>query len=282
MIDFFSELKTVGLTALFNPTFLILLIVLFFLGKLVGWMTRNINVWKFLTVAYFGIFLFRPLQDAGLIIGGVFILGVASMYMDLFRGIFGWAGGFGDVVSAFRSRSAYEDIRRLEREIEALKSQLRNSQAGPSAAGGSAQQASWRAQAQARKAKPSSSNSGRGDGGQSGSTRGSQFSQNAKAGPLQETLHTSRDHVVLMVQAASGKSREHTLRPAQNQVETVRHGQQVHSRALKAKARRSLKAISNQREASNKAPRKTSRDPLVQAPMQCHQLCATNTSRRSS
>ena len=182
MIDFFSELKNVGLTALFNPTFLILLIVLFFLGKLVGWMTRNINVWKFLTVAYFGIFLFRPLQDAGLIIGGVFILGVASMYMDLFRGIFGWAGGFGDVVSAFRSRSAYEDIRRLEREIEALKSQLRNSQAGPSAAGGSAQQASWRAQAQARKAKPSSSNSGRGDGGQSGSTRGSQFSQNAKSG----------------------------------------------------------------------------------------------------
>lgn len=133
MIDFFSELKTVGLTALFNPTFLVLLVVLFFLGKLVGWMTRNINVWKFLAVAYFGIFLFRPLQEAGLIIGGVFILGVASMYMDLFRGIFGWAGGFGDVVSAFRSRGAYEDIRRLEREIEALRSQLRASQIRPNA-----------------------------------------------------------------------------------------------------------------------------------------------------
>lgn len=186
MIDFFSELKTVGLTALFNPTFLFLLVVLFFLGKLVGWMTRNINVWKFLAVAYFGIFLFRPLQEAGLIIGGVFILGVASMYMDLFRGIFGWAGGFGDVVSAFRSRSAYEDIRRLEREIEALKSQLRTSQTAGATAGGSSQQSSWRAQSQARKSKskPSTGTStgGRGDGGQSGSTRGSRFSQNPKSG----------------------------------------------------------------------------------------------------
>jgi hypothetical protein len=184
MIDFFRELQTVGLNALFNPTFLFLLVVLFFLGRLAGWMTRNINVWKFLALAYFGFFLFRPLQDAGLIIGGVFILGVASMYMDLFRGIFGWAGGFGDVVSAFRFRGAYEDIRRLEREIEALKSQLRTSQTAGSTAGGSSQQASWRAQSQARRSKSSTGTStdGRGDGGQSGSTRGSQFSQNAKSG----------------------------------------------------------------------------------------------------
>lgn len=184
MIEFFSELKTVGLTALFNPTFLFLLVVLFFFGKLVGWMTRNINVWKFLAVAYFGIFLFRPLQEAGLIIGGVFILGVASMYMDLFRGVFGWAGGFGDVVSAFRSRSAYEDIRRLEREIEALKSQLRTSQMAGATASGSSQQSSWRAQSQTRKSKPKpstgTSTGGRGDGGSLGSNRGTRSNQSAK------------------------------------------------------------------------------------------------------
>ncbi len=182
MIDFFRELQTVGLNALFNPTFLFLLVVLFFLGRLAGWMTRNINVWKFLALAYFGFFLFRPLQDAGLIIGGVFILGVASMYMDLFRGIFGWAGGFGDVVSAFRFRGAYEDIRRLEREIEALKSQLRTSQTAGSTAGGSSQQASWRAQSQARRSKSSTGTStdGRGDGGSSSSTRGGRFSQSSK------------------------------------------------------------------------------------------------------
>ncbi|MGB1266225.1 MAG: hypothetical protein ACPG6L_10910 [Nereida ignava] len=184
MMDILSELQTVGLTALFNPTFLFLLILLFFLGKLVGWMTRNINIWKFLALAYFGIFLFRPLQDAGLIIGGVFILGVASMYMDLFRGIFGWAGGIGDVVSAFRFNGAYKDIQRLEREIEALKNQMRASQTAGAGAGGTAQQSSWRAQSQARKSKPSmgTSTGGRGDRGQSGSTRGSRFSQNPKSG----------------------------------------------------------------------------------------------------
>lgn len=172
MMDILSELQTVGLTALFNPTFLFLLILLFFLGKLVGWMTRNINIWKFLALAYFGIFLFRPLQDAGLIIGGVFILGVASMYMDLFRGIFGWAGGIGDVVSAFRFNGAYKDIQRLEREVEELKSQMRASQMAGATSGGTAQQSSWRAQSQARKAKSQSrtGDGGRGDDSGSGSS----------------------------------------------------------------------------------------------------------------
>ena len=173
MMDILNELQTVGLTALFNPTFLFLLILLFFLGKLVGWMTRNINIWKFLALAYFGIFLFRPLQDAGLIIGGVFILGVASMYMDLFRGIFGWAGGIGDVVSAFRFNGAYKDIQRLEREVEELKCQMRASQMAGATAGGTAQQSSWRAQSQARKAKSQSRTGDGGRGGDSGASSGS-------------------------------------------------------------------------------------------------------------
>ena len=104
----------------------------------------------------------------------------------------------------------------------------------------------------------------------------------AKAGLPQEAPHTSRSLVALMVQAASRKNREHTPRPAQNQAATVRHGQQVHSRAGKAKARRNLKVTSNRREASNKARRKTSRHPQGQALIRCRQLCATNTSRRSS
>lgn len=204
MMDILNELQSVGLTALFNPTFLFLLILLFFLGKLVGWMTRNINIWKFLALAYFGIFLFRPLQEAGLIIGGVFILGVASMYMDLFRGIFGWAGGIGDVVSAFRFNGAYKDIQRLEREVEELKSQMRASQMAGATAGGTAQQSSWRAQSQARKSKSKSrtgtSTGGRGDGGQSGSTDGSRFSQNARSGSGTASNNGSR----------SGKSRSFT------------------------------------------------------------------------
>lgn len=176
MIDFLSDLKTVGLTALFNPTFLFLLIVLFLLGKLIGWLTRNINIWKVLTLAYFGVFLFRPLQDAGLIIGGVFILGVASNYMDYFRNILGWAGNLGDVVSAFRYRSTFQDVSRLEREIDELKRQLHAAQAGNGTAGQSNQQSNWRQQSQARKAKQTRDGQGRSSGSSSdgGSGHGSQ------------------------------------------------------------------------------------------------------------
>lgn len=176
MIDYLAQIKLIGLTALFNPAFLFLLILLFFLGRLVGWMTRSINIWKFLALAYFGIFLFRPLQDLGLVIGGIFILGVASMYTDLFREIFSWSGNLGDAFSAFRYRGAYADIRRLEREIEELKSQLRASQMNAAAATGSSQQASWRAQSQARKSSSttSSSSGGRGDGSSQQSGRSTQ------------------------------------------------------------------------------------------------------------
>lgn len=171
MIDFLNELKTVGLTALFNPSVLFLLILLFFLGKLVGWMTRNINIWKFLALAYFGIFLFRPLQDAGVVIGGVFILGVASNYMDLFRGIFGWAGNLGDAVSALRYRGAYQDISRLEREIEELKRQLHASQVSGATSGASSQQNSWREQSKARKSNGTDDGQGRANGGTSRGSR---------------------------------------------------------------------------------------------------------------
>lgn len=187
MSDILSELQTIGLTALFNPTFLFLLIVLFFLGRLVGWMTRNINVWKFLALAYFGIFLFRPLQDAGIIIGGVFILGVASMYLDLFRSIFRWSSSIGDVFSAFRYRSAFRDIERLEREVEDLKAQLRTAQAADGGgSNSSAKQSAWRAQSKARKEKRSSagqaSSGGRGDRSSANSSKGSRFSTGSTDG----------------------------------------------------------------------------------------------------
>lgn len=172
MIDYLEQIKLIGLTALFNPSFLFLLILLFFLGRLVGWMTRSINIWKFLALAYFGIFLFRPLQDLGLVIGGIFILGVASIYTDLFREIFSWSGNLGDALSAFRYRGAYADIRRLEREIEKLKSQLKASQMNATLASGSPQQASWRAQSQARKSNSATSLLSGAQGGRSSAPSG--------------------------------------------------------------------------------------------------------------
>lgn len=162
--------------SLSEPAVVIVLAITFYFGRVFGGWTRSFNVWKYLALGYFGILILRPLGDFGTVFGGMFILGAASMYLDLFRGIFSWAGGLGDVFSALRSRSVYEDIRRLEREIEALKSQLRASQMSPAAAGGSAQQASWRAQAQARKAasasRSASSSSSAGTGSAQGTATG--------------------------------------------------------------------------------------------------------------
>ena len=166
--------------SLSEPALVIVLAITFYFGRVFGRWTRGFNVWKYLALGYFGILIFRPLEDVGIVFGGMFILGAASMYLDLFRGIFSWAGGLGDVFSALRSRSAYEDIRRLEREIEALKSQLRASQMSPAASGGSAQQASWRAQAQARKAASASRSAG--SGASSSSSAGSGSAQGTASG----------------------------------------------------------------------------------------------------
>lgn len=170
--------------SLSEPAVVIVLAITFYFGRVFGRWTRGFNVWKYLALGYFGILIFRPLDEVGIVFGGVFILGAASMYLDLFRGIFSWAGGLGDVFSALRSRSAYEDIRRLEREIEALKTQLRASQMSPAAPGGSTQQASWRAQAQARKAASAKRSAGTsaGSGASSSGSAGTGSAQGTTTG----------------------------------------------------------------------------------------------------
>lgn len=201
MIEFFQDLRTIGLTAFFNPAFLVLLIILFFLGKLVGWMIRSVNIWKFLALGYFGIFLFRPLQDAGVVLGGIFILGVASMYTDLFRSIFNWSGNLGDMFSAFRNRGVYEDIRRLEEEMEELKRQLRAAQMGAdsSSRSGSSQQQKWRNQSQARKSKPKDGDGldGRGSDGTTSQDRRFQRSKSSFILPHVRDKHLQTLELVL-------------------------------------------------------------------------------------
>ena len=118
MIDTLSQLKTIALTALFNPTFLVLLLILFFAGKFFGKLTKRLNIWKILLLVYFGLFLYGPVRDAGPILGGIFLLGMASNHTRLIFSIFGWAQNLGDVIYAFRYRKAFEDIRRREQEQE--------------------------------------------------------------------------------------------------------------------------------------------------------------------
>ena len=145
MIDFFSELKTIGLTALFNPTFLVLLIILFFAGKLFSRLTVRLNIWKLLAIAYISLFLFAPVRDAGPIIGGVFLLGVFSGQIARLPSIFLWAQGFGDVYFAYRYRNAYEDVRMREQDMDD-----RDRDQGAKNPRESSQQQQWRSESHSR------------------------------------------------------------------------------------------------------------------------------------
>jgi hypothetical protein len=240
MTNFLDDLQSVGLTALFNPTFLFLLILLFFLGRLVGWLTRGLSIWKYLALAYFGVFLFRPLQDAGIVIGGVFILGVASMYLDLFRGIFRWAGNFSDVFFAFRDPGVYREINRLEKELADVRRELRMAQAadGGGQNGQSATQQNWRKQARARAAasnhSPSSGDSGRGAG-----TGRSSRSSNARKASSKSQRHVKSGSQGIKGQGktsrprSSDKSQSRTNRTSNTKARSSRSGsssQQTSSR----------------------------------------------------
>jgi len=125
MRDILASLETIALTALFNPAFLALLLILFFVGKFFGKLTKRLNIWKILLLGYFGLFLYGPVRDAGPILGGIFLLGMASNHTRLIFSIFGWAQSLGDVVFAFRYRSAFNDMRRRERELDDREQQIK-------------------------------------------------------------------------------------------------------------------------------------------------------------
>lgn len=126
MIDYFEDLQRIALTALFNPAFLFLLIVLFLAGKYLGKLTKRLSWWKILFILYFGLFLYEPVRDAGLILGGIFVLGIASNHVGMFFSALVWAGNLGDLIYAFRYRSAFEDIKRREKELEERERELRD------------------------------------------------------------------------------------------------------------------------------------------------------------
>lgn len=128
MIAYLEQLKTIALTALFNPAFLAVLAILFFAGRFTGKLTKNIRLWKILLLGYFALFLYGPVRDAGPILGGIFIAGILSNHVGSFFSALAWAGSLGDVLFAFRYRSAYEDIRRREQELEERERRLREAE----------------------------------------------------------------------------------------------------------------------------------------------------------
>ncbi|PID44246.1 MAG: hypothetical protein CSB48_02495 [Proteobacteria bacterium] len=171
MIDYLEQLKTIAFTALFNPAFLGLLVVLFFVGRIFGKLTKNIRLWKILVLGYFSFFLFPSVRDAGPYIGGIFIAGILSNHVGTFFSVLSWAGKLGDVLFAFRYRSAYEDIRRREQELEERERRLREAelrQAYHQQEQGQRARAGWQQEARGFRQKPESKTQGRSSGDRQG------------------------------------------------------------------------------------------------------------------
>lgn len=173
MIEYLEQLKPIALTALFNPAFLGLLVVLFFVGRIFGKLTKNIRLWKILVFGYFALFLYAPVRDAGPILGGIFIAGMLSNHVSTFFSVLGWAGNLGDVLFAFRYRSAYEDIRRREQELEERERRLREAelrQAYQQQEQGQRARAGWQQEAKGFRQKPENKAQGRSSSNRQGSS----------------------------------------------------------------------------------------------------------------
>lgn len=155
---YWEGLKTLFLTALFNPAFLLFLLAIYFLGKLFGRLVSQPNVWKLILAGYLGIAFIEPIRSLGLFFGAIFLLGFFNGAIRSAPAILAWAGSLGDIFFAFRHRQAFEDIRRRERELEEELRRAR-AQAHRHQQGESDAQQSWRReqeQQRARKAEDTS------------------------------------------------------------------------------------------------------------------------------
>jgi len=188
MIEYLEQLKTIALTALFNPALLGLLVILFFVGRIFGKLTKNIRLWKILVLGYFALFLYAPVRDAGPILGGIFIAGMLSNHVSTFFAVLSWAGNLGDVLFAFRYRSAYEDIRRREQELEERERRLREAerrQAYQQQEQGQRARAGWQQEAKGFRQKPEDKRQRRSSG-----SRQSSSSQNQRQKQQTKTSYT--------------------------------------------------------------------------------------------
>jgi len=148
---YLDSLKTLILTALFNPAFLLVLLAIYFLGKLFGRLVSQPNVWKLILAGYLGIAFIEPIRSLGLFFGAIFLLGFFNGAVRSAPAILAWAGSMGDVFFAFRHRQAFEDIRRRERELEEELRRAR-AQAQHGQQGESASQNRWRREQESERA----------------------------------------------------------------------------------------------------------------------------------
>jgi len=143
-------------------------------------------------LAYFSLFLYGPVRDAGPILGGIFLLGMASNHTRLIVSIFGWAQNLGDVIYAVRYRKAFEDIRRREQEQESQVHEERR-RAYAEYDRQSQQQRGWQDEAHRQRAGKADADGGRGSGREGNARAGrSDKSGSQRQGTGQQQSRTQR------------------------------------------------------------------------------------------
>lgn len=128
MIELYNEFASVIKTAKSNPDFLFLLVFLFILGRFAGKLTKRINSWKVLALFFVTLAVYDALRQIGPILVGIFLAGVLSNHVQTAMSILSWAGDLKEALFAHRYRSAYQDIRRREKELEERERKVREAE----------------------------------------------------------------------------------------------------------------------------------------------------------
>ena len=204
-------------TTLFNPALLGLLLILFFAGKLLGKLSVRMNIWKFLLLAYFAIFLIQPLRDAGWFIGGVFLLGFFSNHIRRLPGILMWAEGLGDIYRAYKYRHAYDDLREWERQ-QAEQERRTREEAARQNTGSSSRQKAWKDDAKRHRGQDSAQDKehDRERGGYSADNDYMRFNPNSKPSGKRDDSAVRRAHFQALGLDPNGNYSQRELKKAFN------------------------------------------------------------------
>lgn len=181
MINLFYDIIAIVREIQNDLSLLIFLVIWFFIARLIGKLTVQMNFVKIIFLFFIVIHLAPSISVARPVVVFLFFAGILSNHVDIIRGIFSWSQGVGDMIFAVRHRFAYAEIRRLEEENEALKAKLRAAQMQDG--GQSSTQQQWKQQARSWRSKPDGNGASQSDGGRGGQgqSRGSSFSQGASS-----------------------------------------------------------------------------------------------------
>jgi hypothetical protein len=172
------------LMVLFNPPLLVLLLILYFLVKLLGKLTVKMNIWKFLLLTYFGIFLIEPFLEGEWFFGPSFLLGFSSNHIARLPDILSWAEGLGDIYFAYKYRQTFEDIRSEDRRADESR-RTEQEEAARQNSGSSRTQDRWKEDAKQHRSKVS---------GDDGNAQGQQRNGPIVTGLLRPTLTKENQH----------------------------------------------------------------------------------------